>query len=180
MATPPSHPVPQPCCSTFSRTYLKCGALSDVKKEGFGIPVPADLNAGLFGLPFMLADLLEHVAEGTHVMITGVSFAHRDVLMTFICNLRRLGVSRYLVIAAFDDELYRIAIKMSLPVFLFQSNIDVSLKDHAYRTEGASRRSQSSSLLWSSRFSAAATTSLGLTWTLPSTRNSSLLSIWRA
>jgi hypothetical protein len=56
--------------------------------------------------------------------------------MTFICSLKRLGVFRSLVIAAFDDELYKFAFKMGLSVFLFPSNIDVSLQDHAYGTEG--------------------------------------------
>lgn len=40
--------------------------------------------------------------------------------MNFVCNLRRLGIYDQLVIAAFDEDMYRFGFAMGLPVFYFQ------------------------------------------------------------
>ena len=40
--------------------------------------------------------------------------------MNFVCNLRRLGVYDQLVIAAFDEDMYRFGFAMGLPVFFYQ------------------------------------------------------------
>lgn len=48
------------------------------------------------------------------------SYAYRDVVMNFVCNLRRLGIYDQLVIAAFDEEMYRYGFRMGLPVFIYQ------------------------------------------------------------
>lgn len=32
------------------------------------------------------------VSRSNHVILTGVSFNYRDMLMNFVCNIRRLGI----------------------------------------------------------------------------------------
>ena len=49
-------------------------------------------HAKVFGLPFTMEELLPIVAPDKKVIVTGVSFIYRDVLMNFVCNLRRLGI----------------------------------------------------------------------------------------
>eukprot|EP00271_Cylindrocystis_brebissonii_P010212 TRINITY_DN26334_c0_g1_i1.p1 TRINITY_DN26334_c0_g1~~TRINITY_DN26334_c0_g1_i1.p1 ORF type:complete len:755 (+),score=87.54 TRINITY_DN26334_c0_g1_i1:1397-3661(+) len=92
----------------------KCGMLSvdkvaTIPTEPTAKPVP--------GLPHTLKELVNQVAEDNVVVLTGCSFASRDLLMNFVCNLRSLGVSRFLI-AAFDEEMYRFAFIQGLPVFL--------------------------------------------------------------
>lgn len=48
------------------------------------------------------------------------SYAYRDVVMNFVCNLRRLGIYDQLVIAAFDEDMYRYGFRMGLPVFYYE------------------------------------------------------------
>lgn len=48
------------------------------------------------------------------------SFSYRDIVMNFVCNLRRLGIYDQLVIAAFDEEMYRFGFAMGLPTFFYQ------------------------------------------------------------
>jgi hypothetical protein len=50
------------------------------------------------------------------------SYAYRDVVMNFVCNLRRLGIYDQLVIAAFDEDMYRYGFRMGLPVFYYEAS----------------------------------------------------------
>ncbi len=75
---------------------------------------PSSKNSTLFGLPFTLDDVLKTVAKDQHVIVTGISFNYRFVLMNFVCNLRRLGIFQNLVIAAFDEEMYLFGFRMGL------------------------------------------------------------------
>jgi hypothetical protein len=57
----------------------------------------------------------------------------RDMLMNFVCNLRRLKVAESLVIAAWDEDMYKWAFQMGLPVFYYQPDVAVDLgRDLAY------------------------------------------------
>jgi hypothetical protein len=61
-------------------------------------------------------------ARNNHVLLTGGTFAYHEIIMSFVCNLRRLGMYDELVIAAFDDELFEFGQRMGLSVFRFDSN----------------------------------------------------------
>lgn len=58
------------------------------------------------------------------------SFAYRDVVMNFVCNLRRLGLYDQLIIAAFDEDMYRFGFRMGLPIFFYQSPDIAGLTSH--------------------------------------------------
>lgn len=51
------------------------------------------------------------------VTLVAVTFGYAEMLMNFVCNLRRLGLAGNLVVAALDEDLYELA-------FLQVHNID--------------------------------------------------------
>mmetsp|Transcript_21205 Transcript_21205/g.55302 ORF Transcript_21205/g.55302 Transcript_21205/m.55302 type:complete len:734 (+) Transcript_21205:388-2589(+) len=112
---------------------VKCGAISS---DNGKYKIPARPLAGreaVLGLPFTLKDLLPLVAKGNHVILTGVSYNYRDMLMNFVCNLRRLKIFDSLVIAAWDEDMYRWGFQMGLPIFYFQTDVAVDVgRDLAY------------------------------------------------
>lgn len=65
-----------------------------------------------------LNNLLPIMADDRKIVtVVAVSNGYRDMLMNFICTLRRIGLRDPLV-AALDDELYRFAMTLGLPVYL--------------------------------------------------------------
>jgi len=105
---------------------IKCGSISSDHNR-YEIPVRTlPEQEPVHGLPFTLRDLLPIVSKDNHVLVTGMSFNYRDMLMNFVCNLRRLGIYDRLVIACWDIEMYKFGFKLGLPVFLYESNVDTS------------------------------------------------------
>ena len=117
---------------------LKCGAVSKDDSRAYDIvALPSKGQAPVFGLPFTLEMLLPMVARNNHVVLTGVSYNYRFMLMNFVCNLRRLGIYDTLIIAAWDEEMYRFCFKMGLPVFLYHTDATINMKvDMAYGSQG--------------------------------------------
>ena len=124
------------------RAIVKCGSISQDSEDTFRINVvTAEGHSPVYGLPFTMRDLLPLVARNNMVVVTGVTYAYRDVLMNFVCNLRRLGIYDHLLIAAFDEETYRFGFRMGLPVFFYDSqtqsqSIDTGAREAAYGSEG--------------------------------------------
>ena len=118
---------------------LKCGALSRDDSTAYDIvSSPSKGQAPVFGLPFTLEMLLPMVARNNHVVLTGVSYNYRFMLMNFVCNLRRLGVYDTLIVAAWDEEMYQFCFKMGLPVFLYETDVfgKINMKvDMAYGSQ---------------------------------------------
>lgn len=102
---------------------VRCGAIRNDDPRDFKIAAaPADkpLTPAVFGLPFTLEQLLPIVARNNHVIVTGASYNYRDMLMNFVCNLRRLGAHSQLIIATWDTDMYEYGFRLGLPVFLFR------------------------------------------------------------
>ena len=70
------------------------------------------------------------------MLLTGVSYNYRDILMNYVCNLRRLGIYDMLVIAAWDEEMYRFGFAMGLPIFYYRSGFGDGAGDMAYGSDG--------------------------------------------
>ncbi|EGD73448.1 hypothetical protein PTSG_05152 [Salpingoeca rosetta] len=105
------------------KNIVKCGSVSVDKTDAYTIPVTTPPgHEPRYGLPFTLKDLLPIVARNKHVILSGVSYIYRDVVMNFVCNLRRLGIYDQLILAAFDEEMYRFGFRMGLPIFYYQSD----------------------------------------------------------
>ncbi|EDQ92757.1 uncharacterized protein MONBRDRAFT_4746 [Monosiga brevicollis MX1] len=113
------------------KNLVKCASISIDKREKFDIPVKTEEgHPPAYGLPFTLRDLLPVVARDNHVLVTGASYAYRDVVMNFVCQLRKLGIYDQLVIAAFDEDMYRFGFRMGLPVFFYQASDISGLTSH--------------------------------------------------
>ena len=67
--------------------------------------VDVKLDSKILFMPYTLTDLLEMRAKDNHVVVTGGSYNFRNIIMSFICNLRRLNVTSY-ILAAFDAKMY--------------------------------------------------------------------------
>eukprot|EP00055_Hartaetosiga_balthica_P011981 m.56418 g.56418 ORF g.56418 m.56418 type:complete len:724 (-) comp7798_c0_seq3:3104-5275(-) len=105
------------------RNIIKCGAVSVDQIDKYSIPTfTAPNKEPTFGLPFTMKDILPIVAKNNHVVVTGVSYIYRDVVMSFVCNLRRLGIYDSLILAAFDEEMYKFGFEMGLPIFLYKND----------------------------------------------------------
>lgn len=67
---------------------------------------------------FTLKEILPFMADDRNLVVTvGVSGGYHDILMNFVCTLRRLGLRDPLVVAM-DEDLYRFAKVQGLPVYL--------------------------------------------------------------
>jgi hypothetical protein len=81
-------------------------------------------ESGLFqGLPVTMESVVRARARNNHVLLTGGTFAYHEIIMSFVCNLRRLGMYDELVIAAFDDELFEYGLRMGLSVFRYDHHV---------------------------------------------------------
>lgn len=91
-----------------------------------------------FGLPHTLESLIDnyktlrppppHDADTFTVILTAFNFSYRDMMMNFVCNLRRLRMypSHNVLIAALDRRAYLYGYVRSLPIFLFDSTSGTS------------------------------------------------------
>ncbi|XP_062231880.1 beta-arabinofuranosyltransferase RAY1-like [Phragmites australis] len=68
-------------------------------------------------LPYSLSMLLELAADKNRSVVLGVAGAsYRDMLMSWTCRLRHLGVTNFIV-CALDNETYEFSVLQGLPVF---------------------------------------------------------------
>jgi hypothetical protein len=110
-----------PALAKDGRT-LTCGSLSPTVAADFVVSGVADPDKPpLVGLPHTLEELLPRVADADDTLVlTGFTGSSLDMLMSFVCTLRKLGV-RNVLIAAFDETAYKGAFLQGLPVFLADS-----------------------------------------------------------
>lgn len=79
--------------------YLRCPRLTKKSVKSFEL-----------WLPFSLEALVARVASPDKVVVLSVAGdSYRAMLMSWVCSLRRLNISNYLVYAL-DDELYQHAV----------------------------------------------------------------------
>lgn len=71
-----------------------------------------------FGMPHNLTTLLSTMDKSEPVLLTGATVGFIPFVMSWICNLRRLGEFRNVMIAAFDDAAYDSLYHLGMPVFI--------------------------------------------------------------
>jgi hypothetical protein len=103
-----------PVYNAQTKVY-ECGKQSVDKLADYVIPVNI-ADPPVAGLPHTAATLLEHVATNNTVIFTAVTYEYRDMVMSFICNLRKLKITNFLI-AALDEDMYRFAFVRGLPVY---------------------------------------------------------------
>ena len=99
--------------SRYAETFLEKEAR--LRLELIGIPA---LGTSVIEYFHSLALLLPQVADNAtkSVVLVGVTFADKEMLWSFMCRTRALGVTNVLV-AAFDKVVYKAALVRGLPVF---------------------------------------------------------------
>lgn len=115
---------------------IRCGAVSHEERENYAIPVSVNLEdrAPTFGMPLTQMSVAERVAIDNTIIITALNYGYKDMMMNWICNMRRLGITNF-IIAALDADLYRYAFVRGLPVYYDNtvlSGHSLSLKDTTY------------------------------------------------
>ncbi|CAI5471163.1 unnamed protein product [Closterium sp. Yama58-4] len=117
-----------------SGDFWVCGVVSIDRRADFAINAVARTNSTV-GLPHTMEQLLPQLArivpdvplpgaagagkpkELKVVTLVAVTFGYAEMLMNFVCNLRKLGLGNNLVVAALDEDLYRFAFTQGLAVF---------------------------------------------------------------
>lgn len=98
----------------YAETFLEKEAR--LRLEVIGIPALRTSGPELSSF-HSLDQLLPQVADAQkNVVLVGVTYAYKDMLWSFMCQARALGVTNVLV-AAFDKAVYESALVRGLPVF---------------------------------------------------------------
>jgi beta-arabinofuranosyltransferase len=98
---------------------IRCGMLSSEEKTSFTIPVlppPGDAEPESFGMPLTVKSVTEKVAINNTVILSALTFGYRAMMMNWVCNLRELEITNF-VIAALDEDLYKYAFTRGLPTY---------------------------------------------------------------
>lgn len=127
-----------PVLTTDSRV-IRCGTVSREDKGDYAIPIPShgDQEPQSFGLPLTLTSVVEKIIINNTIVVTAVNFGYRDIMMSWVCNLRHLNVSNFVVVA-FDRELYEFAYTRGLPTYLETDALqghNATHSDAAYGTD---------------------------------------------
>jgi beta-arabinofuranosyltransferase len=118
---------------------IRCGLLSQETKESFSIPVSSssemEQEPVYFGMPLTMTSVAEKVVINNTLVVTALTFSYRTLLMNWVCNLRELGISNF-VIAALDVELYKYGFVRGLPTYYESSVFEKTpiLSDAPYGT----------------------------------------------
>jgi hypothetical protein len=68
-------------------------------------------------LPIDLPGLLSYLAIDNTIIVTAGTYQYKDILLPFICNLKKLRVTNY-IIFAMDNDLYEYLLLRSVPVVM--------------------------------------------------------------
>lgn len=98
---------------------IRCGVISQEDRQDYAIPLQlrGDNEPVSFGLPLTLHSVVEKVVINNTIIVTGLNFGYREIMMNWICNLRHLNISNF-VVAAFDAELYEFAYTRGISTYL--------------------------------------------------------------
>lgn len=112
---------------------IRCGMISLETKANFTIPIvpPNGLQESpAFGLPLTMRSVTDKVVKNGTVLLTAVNYGYRGMLMNWVCNMRQLNITNF-VIAALDENIYKFVYTRGLPTYyentIFQQdNADAS------------------------------------------------------
>ncbi|GAB4839478.1 Beta-arabinofuranosyltransferase ray1 [Ancistrocladus abbreviatus] len=103
--------------------------LSDVKSHAgvINCSIMNHLNHSVeLHLPYSMESLLPIVADRNKTIVLAVAgYSYKDMLMSWVCRLRGLLITNFLI-CALDDDIYKLSVLQGLPVFrdpLAPSNI---------------------------------------------------------
>lgn len=102
---------------------IRCGMVSREETSDYEIAIMTPSNEEnkiqnqTFGMPLTLESLVKRVAVDDTIIVTASNFEYREMLMNWVCNMRRIRVTNF-IIAALDEDLYRYSFVRGLPVFM--------------------------------------------------------------
>eukprot|EP00271_Cylindrocystis_brebissonii_P002251 TRINITY_DN126_c0_g1_i1.p1 TRINITY_DN126_c0_g1~~TRINITY_DN126_c0_g1_i1.p1 ORF type:complete len:877 (-),score=90.30 TRINITY_DN126_c0_g1_i1:489-3119(-) len=89
-----------------------------------------------FSKDILLQRAARHVGGLKVITLVAVSFSYANILMAFVCRLRKLGLADNLVIAAFDEEVYEFGVRRGLPIYFEAASLvlrfDMSVRVKCY------------------------------------------------
>ncbi|CAI5501534.1 unnamed protein product [Closterium sp. Naga37s-1] len=108
-----------------------CGSVSVDRNSDYSIPTlpPPPPASSPVGLPHTMEQILPTIARSVPdgrggelqvVTLVAVTAGYAEMLMSFVCRLRSLGLASNLLVAALDEDLYRFAFTQGLPVYYEQ------------------------------------------------------------
>jgi hypothetical protein len=71
-----------------------------------------------FGIPHNLTSLLSTMNRNKPVVLTGTTIGFIPFIMSWVCNLKRIGEFENVLIAAFDEASYQKLFLLGMPVFI--------------------------------------------------------------
>lgn len=120
---------------------IRCGMISVETKDNFVIPVlppEGSTEPPPFGLPLTLESVLDKVVQNNTVILSALNFGYRGILQNWVCNMRHLGITNF-VIAALDADLYKFAFTRGLPTYMentiFEGLNSSIISDASYGTD---------------------------------------------
>jgi beta-arabinofuranosyltransferase len=120
---------------------IRCGMISVETKDNFVIPVvppEGSTEPPPFGLPLTMESVIEKVGVNNTVILSALNFGYRGILQNWVCNMRHLGITNF-VIAALDADLYKFAFTRGLPTYyentIFQGLNSSLLSDASYGSD---------------------------------------------
>ncbi|CAN6447798.1 unnamed protein product [Victoria cruziana] len=118
----------------FISCVEKCNSASS-QPDVFTIQKP-EPNLSVPSLPFSLENLLETVADDEKTVVLAVAGNnYKDMLMSWVCQLRRISVSNF-ILCALDDQVYKFSLLQGLPVFkAAASKLDISFDNCHFGTK---------------------------------------------
>lgn len=100
----------------------------------YTLPTRVVNGAGKFGLPLTLEDALEAVAMNGTVIVSAVNYGYRHIMMNWVCHMRRLSMSNF-IIAALDEDTYRFALSHGIATY-FEDSFDKHVETHLLGEQG--------------------------------------------
>ncbi|XP_071926616.1 beta-arabinofuranosyltransferase RAY1-like isoform X2 [Coffea arabica] len=93
-------------------------------------------SSDIISLPFSLEQLLSMRADQNKTIVLAVAgYSYKDMLMSWVCRLRHLQISNFLV-CAIDHEIYEFAVLQGIPVLEYADiPANVSFDDCHFGTE---------------------------------------------
>lgn len=121
---------------------IQCGKQSVEERSSFKIPVVSNpAKEEPFGMPLTIQSITEKVAINNTIILSALTFGYRDMMMNWVCNLRQLGITNF-VIASLDEDLYRYAYTRSLPTY-YEDHATARQDEHEGRDSDAAYGSAS-------------------------------------
>lgn len=99
-------------------SIIICGKVADERSFDYRVPI-GEQKKKIFGMPLTINGLTRKIINENNnsvIILSGLNWGYREFMMNFVCNLRRLHITNY-IIAAFDSKLYEYGFIRGLSIY---------------------------------------------------------------